>query len=217
VSQRLAMFRLPRRTVFYAAQSTRLGTTTKRNASIASIKTRAKNLLSWIGKGIVDPSPELRWFYRGAVVVLGAHIFFEYFYTSKEAYGVSMVPTMNSVGDSLIISKLYRRGRYIEVGDVVSFKHPIDGSIESVKRVLGMPGDFVLRDTPDTSGMMIQVPEGHCWVIGDNLKYSRDSRMFGPLPLALIKGKVISTFSSSHWPQSIDRGIQAAELDKEID
>ena len=38
----------------------------------------------------------------------------------------------------------------------------------------------------------MKVPEGHCWVAGDNQAHSRDSRLFGPLPLALIKGKVIA-------------------------
>lgn len=38
------------------------------------------------------------------------------------------------------------------------------------------------------------MPEGHCWIIGDNLPESRDSRTFGPLPLALIKGKVVAKF-----------------------
>lgn len=36
-----------------------------------------------------------------------------------------------------------------------------------------------------------QVPQGHCWIVGDNLAASRDSRQFGPVPLALIRGKVI--------------------------
>ena len=37
-----------------------------------------------------------------------------------------------------------------------------------------------------------QIPEGHCWLAGDNSPESRDSRDYGPLPLALIKGKVIA-------------------------
>ena len=35
----------------------------------------------------------------------------------------------------------------------------------------------------------MQVPEGHCWVLGDNLTESRDSRVYGPIPLALVRGK----------------------------
>lgn len=68
-----------------------------------------------------------------------------------------MLPTMNATGDWLLLSKRYRRGRDIVVGDMVSFKHPVDEDTFSVKRVIGMPGDFVLRDSPDTSGAMIQV------------------------------------------------------------
>lgn len=36
------------------------------------------------------------------------------------------------------------------------------------------------------------MPDGHCWVLGDNLPESRDSRFYGPVPLALVKGKVIA-------------------------
>ena len=43
-----------------------------------------------------------------------------------------------------------------------------------------------------------QVPEGHCWLLGDNLPFSRDSRFYGAVPLALIKGKVIARV----WPRS---------------
>jgi len=62
------------------------------------------------------------------------------------------------------------------------------------------------------------VPQGHCYVVGDNLKYSRDSRMFGPLPLALIKGRVIARFSFSWpWPEFFDRGLNPAGTDEEVD
>lgn len=36
-----------------------------------------------------------------------------------------------------------------------------------------------------------QVPAGHCWVAGDNQAHSRDSRLYGPVPLALVRGKVV--------------------------
>jgi inner membrane protease subunit 1 len=75
-----------------------------------------------------------------------------------------------------------------------------------------MPGDYVVRDdtySPTVGGapipgldegemdavreepVMVQVPEGHVWVSGDNLPYSRDSRFHGPLPMALIRGKTL--------------------------
>lgn len=48
----------------------------------------------------------------------------------------------------------------------------------------------------------MKVPQGHCWVVGDNLAASRDSRIFGPIPLALISGKVIAKvfpWSERRW------------------
>ncbi|SLM38289.1 mitochondrial inner membrane protease subunit protein [Lasallia pustulata] len=121
------------------------------------------------------------------------HLFISYVGYIAQTEGPSMLPTLAVDHDWVYISKFYRRGKGIRVGDVVSFKHPMFPSVGALKRVVGMPGDFVLRDTPGSAGrMMIQVPEGHCWVIGDNLPESRDSRTYGPIPLALIKGKAIA-------------------------
>lgn len=74
-----------------------------------------------------------------------------------------------------------------------------------------MPGDYVVLDENVASSVggtkgpwmmdeemrrerteprMVQVPEGHVWVAGDNMSYSRDSRFFGPLPMGLIRGKL---------------------------
>jgi len=47
------------------------------------------------------------------------------------------------------------------VGDLVSAIHPMDSSIYVLKRIIGMPGDFVCVD-PDpegAGGRMIQVGE----------------------------------------------------------
>ena len=85
--------------------------------------------------------------------------------------------------------------------------------------MIGMPGDFVSVVTPgrgdgdefteDVDGKwarvreeVIRVPEGHCWVQGDNMDWSRDSRLYGPLPLGLIKSKVLAVvlpFEDAKW------------------
>ncbi|GAB7347192.1 hypothetical protein MBLNU459_g3302t2 [Dothideomycetes sp. NU459] len=168
--------------------------------------------------------------------LLAVHIFTDYFYDIRGTWGISMQPTLAPTGDSVLVSKYYRHGRGVEVGDIISFKHPMREDVRASKRVIGMPGDFVLRDTPDKGkGMMIQVsrssrsgslglegasdadmrphqvPQGHCWVVGDNLNHSRDSRMIGPIPLALVRGKVIATFSGwSLWPHPVRGGLDDA-------
>lgn len=59
----------------------------------------------------------------------------------------------------------------------------------------------------------LQIPEGHCWLAGDNAPESRDSRDYGPLPLALVKGKVIARI----WPLSeckwIENGLQPVQVE----
>jgi len=41
-------------------------------------------------------------------------------------------------------------------------------------------------------GPFIRVPRGYVWVVGDNLSNSTDSRRYGPVPLGLIRGKIIA-------------------------
>ncbi|KAL5612901.1 hypothetical protein BROUX41_004022 [Berkeleyomyces rouxiae] len=106
------------------------------------------------------------------------------------AQGPSMVPTFTVTGEGVVINRLCRYGRNVKVGDLVAYDIPINKEL-GVKRVIGMPGDYVLLGSPGESQDMLQVPEGHCWLVGDNLKASRDSRDFGPLPLALITGKIV--------------------------
>ncbi|EAZ25585.1 hypothetical protein OsJ_09412 [Oryza sativa Japonica Group] len=105
-------------------------------------------------------------------------------------------------------------------GDVVLFKCPSDHRELFVKRLIALPGEWMqLPGTPD----IIKIPEGHCWVEGDNAACSWDSRSFGPevdgikdsmggvrvssasgmigpprIPLGLIKGRVAHVI----WPPS---------------
>jgi inner membrane protease subunit 1 len=147
---------------------------------------------------------------------LAYHLITTYIGSIGATHGVSMVPTIPSgfQGTPWIVqSRLHRRGRNIRVGDVIAFQHPVNPNGRMCKRIIGMPGDLVSVMTPcrgeedltkkDAEGdwanakeSLIRVPEGHCWVAGDNLDWSRDSRLFGPLPLALIKGKVLGVV----WP-----------------
>jgi mitochondrial inner membrane protease subunit 1 len=141
-----------------------------------------------------------------------SHVFIRYVGGISQTQGVSMLPTMPAHFNArprILWSRLHRRGRGIKVGDVITYTHPMFPQDEGCKRVIGMPGDFVSVITPgrrdddieeeDVDGKwarvkeeVIQVPEGHCWIAGDNLDWSRDSRLFGPLPLGLVRGKVLA-------------------------
>lgn len=62
-----------------------------------------------------------------------------------------MLPTLNIEGNLVLHSKLHSRGRGCKVGDLVSAVHPMDSSVWVLKRIVGMPGDFVCVD-PDPEG-----------------------------------------------------------------
>ncbi len=137
---------------------------------------------------------------------------------TQASEGPSMYPTIPSRLTYNISSHRYKHGKNIQIGDIIVFKSPMFPTRESCKRVIGMPGDYVLRDpdaSPTVGGaaiagidkegldsvreepVMVQVPEGHVWVAGDNLAYSRDSRFHGPVPMALILGKTL--YSGNGW------------------
>ena len=73
-----------------------------------------------------------------------------------------MLPTINAQGVRVYIDRTYRRGRGIQLGDVVDFHHPMVPGVSAIKRVMGMPGDFVVKDGGEGSDkMMIQVRSAH--------------------------------------------------------
>jgi signal peptidase I len=128
-----------------------------------------------------------------------------------------MYPTLGISTKYNIISKRHRLGRNLRVGDLIITKHPNFTNLNAGKRVIGLPGDFVVRDphmartvggTPiagRASGAaicsseadereepeMIEVPPGHVWIAGDNMSWSRDSRFYGPVPMGLVVGKIV--------------------------
>jgi hypothetical protein len=57
-----------------------------------------------------------------------------------------------------------------------------------------------------------QVPTGHVWLTGDNLILSRDSREYGPVPLALMRGRVVAQVSSAQLSSARPAGRHPGPL-----
>ncbi|RYP08510.1 hypothetical protein DL764_001841 [Monosporascus ibericus] len=133
------------------------------------------------------------------------HVAFAHGYSAAPGWGPSMLPTFLVDGQWFVVERGARRGRGVAVGDCVLYAIPFadrggGGGGEGGKRVMGRPGDYVLLNSPGArSESMMQVPPGHCYITGDNLPWSRDSRDFGPLPMALIKGRVTHTMTVNGW------------------
>lgn len=106
-------------------------------------------------------------------------------------WGASMEPLIKENGNIVVVDKLsHRFGSGLKKGDVVVSGVPTDGHLV-LKRICGMAGDSVQVGT-----RFITVPPGHVWLLGDNRVASLDSRNYGPVPAALIQGKV----SAIVWP-----------------
>jgi len=128
--------------------------------------------------------------------------------------GASMSPNFES-GDYLIIDELTYRLRPPERGEVIVFKFPLDPSNYYIKRIIGLPketieiknGNIIIFNSLHPEGFILQEPylsdkkitspnlkfnlsENEFFVMGDNRKFSYDSRSWGPLNKDLIIGLV---------------------------
>jgi inner membrane protease subunit 1 len=111
-----------------------------------------------------------------------------------------MLPTMAESGEMVLNDRLTYTlfPSSLRRGDLLVFTSPLDPTRTVCKRIVGLPGDVVCVDptgvfAPSTEHVI--VPQGHVWVVGDNMAYSRDSRMYGPVPMGLIKGRLIARVS----------------------
>lgn len=101
-----------------------------------------------------------------------------------------MLPTLNEQGDVVLTEAISPRLRRLRVGDIVVVSKPTDPNVSILKRIRGLGGDTVHTRNNIGEVVCIKIPENHVWLQGDNDAQSTDSRHYGPVPQALVRGKV---------------------------
>ena len=114
--------------------------------------------------------------------------------------GPSMYPTFKGRDEVVLVDAFTPWAGSIKKGDVVICSRPMSNSMSDhvIKRVHATEMETVTLypdiDHPDVR--LVEVPQGHIWLLGDNPTQSLDSRSYGPVPLALVKGRVLCQV----WP-----------------
>ncbi len=140
-----------------------------------------------------------------------------FLYQPVKVEGTSMLPALADQERIFINKFTYRFGfEDIQHGDMVVFLYPGDTSKSYIKRVIGLPGDWVAvtegivfvngkkLDEPYVpeefhdriTSPRVQVGDGQYYVMGDHRSASNDSRSWGTVPREYIYGKAVFVY----WP-----------------
>ncbi|KAI5630756.1 peptidase s24-like domain-containing protein [Phthorimaea operculella] len=120
------------------------------------------------------------------------HCAFEYVGDFVMCSGPSMEPTLET-NNILFTEHITPRLQRLKRGDIVIAKSPTNPKQNICKRIVALPGDSIKGAFPRRSKI---VPRGHVWLEGDNSSNSADSRVYGPVPIALIRSRVVCRV----WP-----------------
>ncbi|MEW6072613.1 MAG: signal peptidase I [Planctomycetota bacterium] len=151
----------------------------------------------------------------GARVTFAALVLYALFFNLSVVRGTSMAPGIQD-GDRILVEPWSYLLGEVERGDVVVLRSPLDPRIDYVKRVIGVPGDRIalaggrvwvngapleepyVAEVDPASLYVGTVGKGEYFVLGDNRPRSSDSREFGLVPAAHLRGRVDLRL----WPPS---------------
>jgi len=133
----------------------------------------------------------------------------------------AMSPTILA-GDCILVDKLWCQPNRLQRYDIVVFRSAGSDSPLVVMRLIGLPGDRIeIADEkvllngekyPDPHGVVdadlpshpeltnaepILIPPGSFFVLGDNRRLAKDSRILGPIPMADLHGKACMIYWSN--------------------
>jgi signal peptidase I len=161
---------------------------------------------------------DTRYWLRDLILsTLLAFIVIVFLYQPVQVEGTSMMPRLVN-HERIFINKFVYRFEPIQRGDIVVFLYPLDESKSYIKRVIGLPGEWVnIRDgrvyvngkplaesyiSPEyldhQSYPPVYVESNHYYVLGDHRESSNDSRVWGTVDRNDIYGKAVFVY----WPFS---------------
>ena len=161
---------------------------------------------------------ESRYWLRDVLLTsLLAFIAFLVFYQPVQVEGTSMLPLLKN-HERIVVNKIAYHVESIQRGDIIVFRYPLDPAQSFIKRVIGLPGDWVgIRDgkvyvngrrltepyvlpayLDDETYAPVHVAPGHYYVLGDHRDFSNDSREWGTVARKYIYGKAVFAY----WPLS---------------
>lgn len=140
---------------------------------------------------------------------------FLFFYQPVQVEGNSMLPLLQD-RERIVVNKIVYRVESIRRGDIIVFHYPRDPAQSFIKRVIGLPGDWVsVKDgqvyvngkrlsesyvlpayLDAESHSPVHVAPEHYYALGDHRDFSNDSREWGTVARKYIYGKAVLAY----WP-----------------
>jgi len=129
----------------------------------------------------------MRKFFNQSLKFLSFFLIFFVIFNFRVSFisGNSMLPTLKNNSMIIVDQYLYKLFT-IKKEDILIFRVENE---EVIKRIHGLPGETI-----ETKERQLTLKKDEIYVLGDNPKESIDSRMYGPLKINNIVGKIFLSF-----------------------